>query len=360
MTGTATRTAPRKRSPLKCVGWAAAGGLEAESWSRATTSHATVCGMATQIFISHSTEDAELATDVANLLDHEVSDGLIVCTSASSFAIPNGVEPIRYLRESIEETRLIVFLVTPAFLSSTFCAYEAGAVWALQMPESSPPRLFVLLDERVPYESLPAVLKVQSGHLNRRSDLFHLYDRLNALGLPLRGSVRWNDAVEGFLERHDARRRAANRRPVDVAYVGRPHSCEVFYLFEGNDAWHSWYPDDNGNRDWERWHRFPLPAEATTTSIAAASWGEGHTEVFALGSDGVVRHRWWSDGAWSHWAKMNEGAKLVGRISADSRRSDHVEVCGTRIDGRLIRTSQREDGSWTSWREYAELTGSDQ
>src|ERR1700736_4385282 len=45
------------------------------------------------------------------------------------WASPNGLRFIDYIRDTIDETRLVIFLVSPGFLESKFCLAESGAAW---------------------------------------------------------------------------------------------------------------------------------------------------------------------------------------------------------------------------------------
>ena len=52
-------------------------------------------------------------------------------TSKLSIGVPSGREFFSYIRESICGAKLVISLVSPAFLKSQFCLAESGATWAL-------------------------------------------------------------------------------------------------------------------------------------------------------------------------------------------------------------------------------------
>jgi hypothetical protein len=61
--------------------------------------------------------------------------------------------------------------------------------------------------------------------------------------------------------------------------------------------WHKWL----GNGQWSDWER--LGAELFTSGPAAASWAAGRLDVFAVGTDSAMYHKWF-DATWSGWESL--------------------------------------------------------
>lgn len=89
-----------------------------------------------RIFITHSSLDQELADSLVQALrlGANLGEQHIFCSSVEGLGIPTGEEFLQYIREQLEGTQLVIPLVTPAYLDSTFCSYELGAAWVRQVP----------------------------------------------------------------------------------------------------------------------------------------------------------------------------------------------------------------------------------
>jgi TIR domain len=85
------------------------------------------------VFVSHAAEDKNIAEHVINALARGLSLRLdcFFYTSKLSIGVPSGREFFSYIRESICGAKLVISLVSPAFLKSQFCLAESGAAWAL-------------------------------------------------------------------------------------------------------------------------------------------------------------------------------------------------------------------------------------
>ena len=85
-----------------------------------------------EIFISHATADKDLVKSLVSLL----RDGMgvpkksIFCTSLKGYGIPLGKDFSEYMKSKIQEPKIVIMLITPAYLESQFCLMETGAVWS--------------------------------------------------------------------------------------------------------------------------------------------------------------------------------------------------------------------------------------
>ncbi len=104
-----------------------------------TTVHATPQGArsrsATRVFVSHASVDRRLAAAVVQVLGTGVA-GLapsqIFCTSLPDHSPTAGREVDPTLRAGIENAKVLVALLTPSALASTYVLFELGAAWVAQ------------------------------------------------------------------------------------------------------------------------------------------------------------------------------------------------------------------------------------
>ncbi|MCQ1855992.1 TIR domain-containing protein [Neorhizobium galegae] len=100
------------------------------------------------IFISHATADQPLAEMVVDLLADAIG---VPETSIFCSSVPGHGNPLTYdfnhnMLQQIQNPKLVVLLMTPAYMDSAFCLMELGATWALQLkplPIVVPPVSFV-------------------------------------------------------------------------------------------------------------------------------------------------------------------------------------------------------------------------
>lgn len=88
------------------------------------------------ILISHSSKDADLASSLIDLLRAALPLAVkqIICSSVEGYRLPLGVRTDEQLRESVKGVQLLVGLLTPASLSSTYVLFELGARWGADLP----------------------------------------------------------------------------------------------------------------------------------------------------------------------------------------------------------------------------------
>ena len=84
-----------------------------------------------RIFISHSHEDATLAGAFANCLEHvfDLESKDILCTSVPKNSFPNGTKISAAIKEALSEAEVLIGLVTPDSLVSSYVMFELGAAW---------------------------------------------------------------------------------------------------------------------------------------------------------------------------------------------------------------------------------------
>lgn len=90
---------------------------------------APLAGM--ELFISHSSQDADLAAALVGLLRSALSIPAdeVRCTSVDGYRLPGGAETGNQLREEIFGAQALIGLLSPASLASSFVLFELGARW---------------------------------------------------------------------------------------------------------------------------------------------------------------------------------------------------------------------------------------
>lgn len=85
-----------------------------------------------EIFISHAVADAPFARLLTNFLKEGVGvpQDAIFCSSVPGHGIPLSEDFNAYIKDQIQTPKLVILLMTPAYMESWFCLMELGAAWA--------------------------------------------------------------------------------------------------------------------------------------------------------------------------------------------------------------------------------------
>jgi hypothetical protein len=88
------------------------------------------------IFISHSSKDKQLAESVVQLLrDTIILDGSeIRCTSSYVGGLSIGSKFTKQLRKDIQESEVVLAIISSNSIKSQFFLFELGAAWGLKIP----------------------------------------------------------------------------------------------------------------------------------------------------------------------------------------------------------------------------------
>lgn len=84
------------------------------------------------IFVSHATADKALARILVDFLKDGIGvpGNAIFCSSLKGHGIPFTEDFNDYMKDQIQQPKLVFLLMTPAYLESAFCLMELGAAWA--------------------------------------------------------------------------------------------------------------------------------------------------------------------------------------------------------------------------------------
>jgi hypothetical protein len=96
-----------------------------------TEAAASPPGSFLDIFVSHSAKDRDLAQELIGLLRAALSipHDKIRCTSVPGYKLAVGAETDKEIRDEVLKSRVLVGLLTPASLNSTYVLFELGARW---------------------------------------------------------------------------------------------------------------------------------------------------------------------------------------------------------------------------------------
>lgn len=86
-----------------------------------------------QIFISHAHKDKKLVDALADLLrlTLEIKTSDIFCTSLEGMGVPSGENFISFIKEKIQDPKIVIIILSSNYYESHFCLCELGASWAL-------------------------------------------------------------------------------------------------------------------------------------------------------------------------------------------------------------------------------------
>ena len=89
-----------------------------------------------KIFISHSSNDVELATLLIDLLRKSLNlrSTDIRCSSVDGYRLPGGVSTDQGLRAEVHDAELVIGLITPNSLKFAYVSFELGARWGAGKP----------------------------------------------------------------------------------------------------------------------------------------------------------------------------------------------------------------------------------
>lgn len=137
-----------------------------------------------RVFISHSSYDKTLARRFVQTIEAGIEIGAreIRCTSLPDYALPPGSRVSSTLNREIKGADVVVGLVTPRSLKSSYVLFELGAAWGKGRTT------FPVLAKGAGMNRLPVLMKeISVAHLSTTEDVDRVVGNLaDALGLGLR------------------------------------------------------------------------------------------------------------------------------------------------------------------------------
>ena len=146
--------------------------------------------MALKIFVSHAAADEKLASALVDCLlsSMVLDDNEIRCTSVPGHRLPVGCDFAETLLADLENTAVVVGLVTRRSVESSWVLFELGATWGARKA------LRPLVTDQVNLRALPGALS--GRHVARLSSISDITDFLEQLTATTQSKARSHAKVE--------------------------------------------------------------------------------------------------------------------------------------------------------------------
>lgn len=157
-----------------------------------------------KIFISHSTDNAKIASVLVDLLDFlGLGNKEIFCSSVPSCDIPVGEDIYQWIKSEYEDHDLfMIYLISSAYLDSPISLNEMGAAWVLKNDYQTfiLPNLNVNSLDRTCIGKNSIVIRWDDNNIKARMNQFK--DKIIALfGLSAPNESRWEDKRDEFIKK---------------------------------------------------------------------------------------------------------------------------------------------------------------
>lgn len=156
--------------------------------------------MSLKIFISHAAADETLASALVDCLlsSMVLNDEDIRCTSVPGHKLPVGCDFAETLLSDLEDTAVVVGLVTQNAIASSWVLFELGATWGARKA------LRPLVTDEVDLKALPGALSGRHvAHISKSADLAQFLEELtNTINARARSRAKIDRAVSELLVAH--------------------------------------------------------------------------------------------------------------------------------------------------------------
>jgi hypothetical protein len=157
--------------------------------------------MSKSVFISHSSKDKEIANAIVNLLEHGIGlpEDEIFCSSVEGYGVPSGKDFLSFIKDQIEEPKIVILLLTPSYWESKFCLCEMGAAWVKSH------QIFPILVPPLNNKDLQAVLlTTQAFEIKNSAKYNEIRDCLlgfQELKLDKKSNKKWDIQRQEFIDK---------------------------------------------------------------------------------------------------------------------------------------------------------------
>ena len=138
-----------------------------------------------------------------------------------------------------------------------------------------------------------------------------------------------------------------------TALARRADHLDIFVVGHNGAVWSSWWHDDA--QSWRPWFQIhPETVFRYDQEIVPVSREPEHIDLFTIGHDGVVWSSWWHNDAqsWRPWFQIHPETRFAttARVTAVSRRPDHLDLFVTGLDGAVWSCWWHDDAQgWRPW-----------
>jgi hypothetical protein len=150
------------------------------------------------IFISHSSQDIEIAKSIIQLLRAALTIPAerIRCTSVDGYRLPLGVSTDERLRREVREAKIFLGIITQSSIESTYVLFELGARWGAELHLA--PILASSTDKRL---LLGPLAQLNALACNIPAQVHQLVDDVaSQLGVSLGRASSYQEQVEALVE----------------------------------------------------------------------------------------------------------------------------------------------------------------
>lgn len=133
--------------------------------------------MSIKVFISHSASDEALATALVECIFSCIvlEDDDVRCTSVPGHKLPIGGDAATILRDELDETSVVIGLLTKNAIASSWVLFELGSTWGAKK------KIQPLLADDINYSDLPGPLSgSHAAKLADKNDLVQFFDELSS------------------------------------------------------------------------------------------------------------------------------------------------------------------------------------
>ncbi len=174
-----------------------------------------------RIFISHSSCDEDAVRLLINLLCNALQNlnkGDIFCTSVEGHGIPPGNDADDAIRNAIKEADLLIGLITPSAITSTYVLFELGGRWLIKKP------MIPLLARGVEMQHLDGPLtRIQVKNCSQEAEVREFIEHVaKALSLPIASSAFYVQDIQQFVHAANATQQTEASSPSASSAVGDP------------------------------------------------------------------------------------------------------------------------------------------
>ncbi len=158
--------------------------------------------MSIKIFISHAAADEKLATALVDCIFScmVLDDEEVRCTSVPGHKLPIGGDAATILRDELDETSVVVGLLTRNAIVSSWVLFELGSTWGAQK------KIQPLLADDIDYNDLPGPLSgSHAGKLADKNDLAQFFGELSsAIDAKSRSPAKTEAAISKLIKANAA------------------------------------------------------------------------------------------------------------------------------------------------------------